>query len=188
MSSFVQKRQLMDAAAMHRALRRLAGEIVEREEGVTDVVLVGIYTGGVYLARRLQRLMEDLEGAPVPIGRVDITLYRDDALVGLPRPEIGKTSLPFQLSAKKVILVDDVLYTGRTVRAALDALNDFGRPQRVRLAVLVDRGQRELPIQADYVGLRLDTAADESVKVRLSEKEQPDEVVLLEPRRDDSRR
>jgi pyrimidine operon attenuation protein/uracil phosphoribosyltransferase len=111
---------------------------------------------------------------------VDITLYRDDALSGLPRPEIGQTQLPFRLSRKKVVLVDDVLYTGRTVRAALDALNDFGRPRRVKFAVLVDRGRRELPVHADYCGLRLETEANQLVRVRLQEKGEEDEVVLLQ--------
>lgn len=176
----VEKRKIMDEAAVQRALRRLANEIVERENGTEDLVLVGVHTGGVHLARRLVRLISEIEGETVPMGTVDITLYRDDVLEGFPRPVIGKTSLPFQLSAKKVVLVDDVLYSGRTVRAALDTLNDFGRPRRVRLAVLIDRGWRELPIQADYVGCRVDTESDQSVKVRLVEKQQQDGVVLLE--------
>jgi pyrimidine operon attenuation protein/uracil phosphoribosyltransferase len=176
----VEKRHVMDQAAMQRALRRVANEIVEREDGTKDLVLVGIHTGGVHLARRLVRLISEIEGETVPMGTVDITLYRDDVLEGFPRPVIGKTALPFQLSAKKVVLVDDVLYSGRTVRAALDMLNDFGRPRRVRLAVLIDRGWRELPIQADYVGCRVDTEVDQSVKVRLVEKQQQDRVVLLE--------
>lgn len=180
MPKLVEKRRLMDAPAIQRALRRLATEVIEREEGVSDLVLVGIHTGGVYLARRLCLLIEEIENQSVPMGAVDITLYRDDALDGLPRPVIGTTSLPFKLSAKKVVLVDDVLYTGRTVRAALDALNDFGRPRRVRLAVLVDRGRRELPIQADYVGSRVDTEEGQRVKVQLSEKSQQDQVLLYE--------
>lgn len=180
MPAFREIRELMDRAAMHRALRRLAHEIVEREEGIQELVLVGIHTGGVHLARRLVDLIAEIENAPVPMGVVDITLYRDDALEGLPRPVIGATSLPFELERKKVLLVDDVLYTGRTVRAALDALNDYGRPRRVRLAVLVDRGHRELPVQGDYVGLRVDTLPEQSVKVRLTERGFDDRVVLLE--------
>ena len=178
--TLVPLRELMDAAAMARVLRRVADEIVEREEGIEDLVLVGIHSGGVYLADRLCRLIRELEGREVARGAVDITLYRDDLFDGLPRPEIGETKLPFRLAAKKVVLVDDVLFTGRTVRAALDALNDYGRPKRVRLAVLVDRGRRELPIAADYVGLRVETSADHSVKVRLSEKGQSDGVELFE--------
>jgi len=180
MNILVEKRQLMDQAAIQRVLRRLAHEIVEREEGVADLVLVGIHTGGVFLAERLAKLIAEVEGQAPPMGTVDITLYRDDVLEGLPRPVIGATSLPFQLAAKKVVLVDDVLYTGRTVRAALDALTDYGRPSRVRLAVLIDRGRRELPIQADYVGQRVDTTESQSVKVRLVEREQPDRVVMYE--------
>lgn len=174
----------MDGAAMARALRRLAHEIAEREEGVEDLVLVGIHTGGVHLAERLRAQIEQIEGCEVPRGTIDITLYRDDLFEGLPRPVIGRTELPFRLAAKKVVLVDDVLFTGRTVRAALDALNDYGRPRRVRLAVLVDRGRRELPVAADYVGLRVETEAHHSVKVRLSEKDQDDAVVLLQMRPD----
>jgi len=178
--TLVETREVMDEAAIARALRRIANEIVEREEGVEDVVLVGIRTGGVYLAHRLAQMMEDVEGHPIPEGVVDITLYRDDLFEGLPRPEIGATSLPFRLAQKKVVLIDDVLYTGRTVRAALDALNDYGRPRRVRLAVLVDRGLRELPIQADYVGLRVETRSNQRVKVLLSEKGGADRVVIQE--------
>ncbi|MCC6749462.1 MAG: bifunctional pyr operon transcriptional regulator/uracil phosphoribosyltransferase PyrR [Deltaproteobacteria bacterium] len=180
MTTILEKRQLMDDATLARVMRRLAHEIVEREGGVLDLVLVGIRTGGVHLAERLARLIEEAEGEQVPVGAVDITLYRDDLFAGLPRPEIGPTELPFRLSARKVVLVDDVLYTGRTVRAALDALNDYGRPRRVRLAVLVDRGLRELPVQADYVGLRVETEPFQTVKVRLSERGHVDQVVLLE--------
>jgi pyrimidine operon attenuation protein/uracil phosphoribosyltransferase len=183
MEQFSQIREIMDEAAMRRAVRRLANEIVEREGGVDDLVLVGIHTGGVYLAQRICGLIGEIEGRQVPMGSVDIALYRDDALEGLPRPVIGVTSLPFELAAKKVLLVDDVLYTGRTVRAALDALNDYGRPRRVRLAVLVDRGQRELPIQADYVGLKVDTESHQRVKVHLAEKDEQDQVVLLQRER-----
>ncbi|PIE65612.1 MAG: bifunctional pyr operon transcriptional regulator/uracil phosphoribosyltransferase [Deltaproteobacteria bacterium] len=181
--TLTEARELLDAAGIQRALRRLAHEIVEREQGEDELVLVGIRTGGVHLADRLVAMIQDIEGEAVPQGQVDITLYRDDALRGMIRPEIGPTSLPFPLAAKKVVLVDDVLYTGRTVRAALDALNDYGRPRRVRLAVLVDRGHRELPIQADYVGLRVDTDQDQSVKVLLEERGDEvdaDRVVLFD--------
>ncbi|MBK6846878.1 MAG: bifunctional pyr operon transcriptional regulator/uracil phosphoribosyltransferase PyrR [Proteobacteria bacterium] len=168
----------MDAAAMQRVLRRLAHEIVEREAGTAGLAIIGIHTGGAYVARRLVALIAECEGVTVPLGEIDITLYRDDALCGLPRPVIGATSLPFEVAERKLLLVDDVLYTGRTVRAALDALNDYGRPRRVRLAVLVDRGHRELPIQADHVGLRLETEPTQRVEVQLAEGGQEDAVVI----------
>ena len=176
----MERRELLDEAGIARILRRVAHEIVERHQGGAGVALVGIHTGGYVLAERLTRLLHTVEGAEVPLGAVDITLYRDDVFVGLPRPEVGATELPFALPGKTIVLVDDVLYTGRTVRAALDALNDYGRPRAVELAVLVDRGHRELPIQADYVGLRVETARTESVRVMLRELGEPDRVVLRE--------
>ena len=169
---------LADADAMARMLRRIAHEIVERNRGARDIALVGIRTGGLYLAERLQQLIADIEGAPPPLGAVDITLYRDDVFDGLPRPQIGPTELPFELAGVSVVLVDDVLYTGRTVRAALDALMDFGRPRAVQLCVLVDRGLRELPIRADYIGLVVATQHTESIKVALRELGAADQVVL----------
>lgn len=172
-------RQLLDGEAISRALRRMANEILEREEGAQDIVLVGIRTGGVDVCDRLAETMKEIEGKEVLQGTVDITLYRDDYLKGLPRPEIGTTSLPLDLSSKKVILVDDVLYTGRTIRAALDVLNDYGRPSRVRLAVLVDRGRRELPIHADYIGLKVDTAVNESVQVEFDRNHKKNDAVIL---------
>ncbi|MCB9557590.1 MAG: bifunctional pyr operon transcriptional regulator/uracil phosphoribosyltransferase PyrR [Deltaproteobacteria bacterium] len=181
--TLVELRQVMDEAGIARALRRIAHEVLEREQGCEDLMLIGIHTGGVYLAQRLAGLIEEIEGVEVPLGTVDITLYRDDVFEGLPRPMIGKTEIPGRLRDKKVILVDDVLFTGRTVRAALDALNDYGRARRVRLAVLVDRGQRELPVAPDYVGARVDTQPDQSVKVRLAEKGEIDEVVLMQAER-----
>jgi pyrimidine operon attenuation protein / uracil phosphoribosyltransferase len=183
-ADLVVRRELLDESGLQRTLRRLAQEIAERHppggprEGEGDggeaLALVGIRTGGLVLAERLARLLP----GPPPIGAIDITLYRDDVFEGLPRPEVGSTELPFSLPGRTVILVDDVLYTGRTVRAALDALMDFGRPRRVELAVLVDRGHRELPIQADFVGLRVETTRSESVRVMLSELGEPDRVVL----------
>jgi pyrimidine operon attenuation protein/uracil phosphoribosyltransferase len=150
-------------------LRRIANEIVERNGGASGIALVGIRTGGLHLAERLQTLIGEIEGQQPPLGAVDIALYRDDVFEGLPRPEIGPTELPFELEGSRVVLVDDVLYTGRTVRAALDALMDFGRPRAVQLAVLVDRGLRELPIRADYVGLTIESAPTESVRVSFSD-------------------
>ncbi len=174
----VERRVLADEAAVGRMLRRLASEIVEKAGGTGDLALVGIRTGGLHLAERLCGLIESVEGRRPPLGAVDITLYRDDVFRGLPRPEIGPTELPFDLAGVVVVLVDDVLFTGRTIRAALDALMDFGRPRAVRLAVLVDRGLRELPIQADHVGFAVDTTSEESVKVFLREAGHPDRVVV----------
>ena len=174
----VERRVLADEAAVGRMLRRLASEIVEKAGGTGDLALVGIRTGGLTLAERLCELIQAIEGRRPPLGAVDITLYRDDFFRGLPRPEIGPTDLPFALEGVVVVLVDDVLFTGRTIRAALDALMDFGRPRAVRLAVLVDRGLRELPIQADHIGFQVDTTPDESVKVFLRESGQPDRVVV----------
>ena len=158
---------------MERALVRITHEILERNQGVKDLVLVGIRTGGVYLAERIGDRIERLEGIRVPFGIIDIALYRDDFAIGLPRPVVGKTEIPFPLKDKKVILVDDVLFTGRTVRAAMDALIDFGRPKFIQLAVLIDRGHRELPIQADYVGKKILTAPREEVTVTFREARRP---------------
>jgi len=169
---------LADAQAIARMLRRIATEVLERNGGARDIALVGIRTGGLYLAERLQSLIQELEGESPPLGAVDITLYRDDVFQGLPRPEIGPTELPFELAGTTVVLVDDVLYTGRTVRAALDALMDYGRPRAVQLAVLVDRGLRELPIRADYVGLCTETTPADSVRVQLRELSETDRIML----------
>ena len=174
----VERRRLADEAGIGRMLRRIANEILERNQGAGGIALVGIRTGGLHVAARLRDLIGDLEGVRPPLGAVDITLYRDDVFRGLPRPEIGPTELPFDLEGVTVVLVDDVLFTGRTVRAALDALMDYGRPLAVQLAVLVDRGLRELPIQADYIGLSAETTPDESVSVLLSETGETDRVVL----------
>jgi len=157
-----------------------AHEIVERNKGVDDLALVGVRSRGVPLARRLARSIKDITGDDVPTGALDITLYRDDLMrhaVG-PQPVVRRTEIPFSIDGRKILLVDDVLYTGRTTRAALDALIDFGRPKAIQLIVLVDRGHRELPIKADYVGKNLPTALDESVQVRLQEIDDRDEVVL----------
>ena len=171
-------KKLMDEAAISRSLRRMASEILERHNGTESLAFVGIRTRGIHLARRLSELIEAKEGQKVPVGVMDITLYRDDVFQGLPDPEVGPTRLEFAVRDKKVVLVDDVLYTGRTIRAALDELMDFGRPLKVELAVLVDRGWRELPIQADYVGKAVETSREESVKVRLKEQDDDEAVVL----------
>ena len=171
---------VMDADRIARTLTRIAHEIVERNKGVGDLALIGVRTRGVYIARRLGRTLKEITGDDVPTGALDITLYRDDLMrhaVG-PQPVIRRTEIPFSIDNKKILLVDDVLYTGRTTRAALDALIDFGRPKGIQLIVLVDRGHRELPIKADYVGKNLPTALDESVQVRLQEIDDRDEVVV----------
>ena len=142
---------LLDAEEVSRGLRRVAGELVERHRGTEGLVLVGVRRGGIPVARQIAHWIEQLESTPVPLGSVDITLYRDDAATALPNPRIGPSQIPGSLANKRVVLVDDVLLTGRTIRAALDALLDYGRPRRIELAVLIDRGGRELPIQPDYV-------------------------------------
>ncbi len=180
-AELVERRELLDAAGITRALKRIAHEIVERNaKGGGDLVLVGIRTAGVPLAERLARMIgETGELAAPALGAIDITLYRDDVFEGLPKPEVGSSDLPgHSAEGRTIVLVDDVLYTGRTIRAALDALMDYGRPRAVQLAVLVDRGHRELPIQPDYVGSTVQTTRDESVKVTLSELGLPDRVVL----------
>jgi|SRR5687767_13688576 pyrimidine operon attenuation protein/uracil phosphoribosyltransferase len=171
---------VMDADRIGRTLTRIAHEIVERNKGVDDIALVGVRTRGVHIARRLARSLKEITGDDVPTGALDITLYRDDLMrqaVG-PQPLVRRTEIPFSIDNRKILLVDDVLYTGRTVRAALDALIDFGRPGAIQLVVLVDRGHRELPIKADYVGKNLPTSPEESVQVRLQESDGQDEVVL----------
>ena len=173
---------VMDADRIGRTLTRIAHEIVERNKGVEDLALVGVRTRGVHIARRLARALREITGQDIPTGALDITLYRDDLMrqaVG-PQPLVRRTEIPFSIDNRKILLVDDVLYTGRTTRAALDALIDFGRPKAIQLIVLVDRGHREQPIKADYVGKNLQTSPEESVRVRLQEKDGLDEVVLLE--------
>ena len=170
----------MDADRIGRTLTRIAHEIVERNKGVEDLALVGVRTRGVHIAQRLAQTLKEITGEDVPTGALDITLYRDDLMhnaVG-PQPLVRRTEIPFSIDNRRILLVDDVLYTGRTTRAALDALIDFGRPAAIQLIVLVDRGHRELPIKADYVGKNLPTAADESVQVLLMETDGRDEVVL----------
>lgn len=169
---------ILNAAAMQRALTRIAHEIAERNEEAADVVLVGIPRGGVILARRLSSLLGAIWGQAVPSGSLDVSMHRDD-LDQTAVPKVHPTVLPFDLNGKTVVLVDDVLFSGRTTRAALDALNDFGRPQRIQLAVLIDRGHRELPIKADFVGKNVPTSLSERVQVRFKE-EGGEDVVFLE--------
>ncbi len=172
------KKVVMDAEGIDRSLTRIAYEILEKNKGIDGIVLVGIQTGGVFLAERLKTKIGAIEGAEVPMGVLDITLYRDDLLKSNKKPRLGKTDIPFSLDDRKVVLVDDVLFTGRTIRAAMDALIDFGRPKLIQLAVLVDRGHRELPIRADFVGKNLPSSLWEDVSVNLTEKTGKDEVVI----------
>ncbi len=171
---------LMDRERIGRSLTRIAHEIVERNRGVGDLALVGVRTRGVPIARRLAASLRDITGIDVPTGALDITLYRDDLMktaVG-PQPIVRRTEIPFSIDGRHIVLVDDVLYTGRTIRAALDALIDFGRPSTIQLVVLVDRGHRELPIKADYVGKNVPTSRRETIHVRLAEIDGADEVTL----------
>ncbi len=174
-----QERLIMDAGDIARALTRVAHEILERNKGVKDLALVGIRTGGVHLAHRLAKRIQEIEQAPVPIGDLDITLYRDDLSLRKEQPVLRTTSVPFDISDKIVVLVDDVLFTGRTIRAAMDGLMDLGRPAEIQLAVLVDRGHRQLPIKANYIGKNLPTSRDEQVQVLLEEAGEDDRVVIL---------
>ncbi len=171
---------LMDRERIGRSLTRIAHEIVERNRGVGDLALVGVRTRGVPIARRLAAILREITGVDVATGALDITLYRDDLMkiaVG-PQPIVRRTEIPFSIDGRHIVLVDDVLYTGRTIRSALDALIDFGRPSTIQLVVLVDRGHRELPIKADYVGKNVPTSRRETIHVRLAEIDGTDEVTL----------
>ncbi len=170
----------MDAAAIQRALTRVAHEIIEKNKGTGDLVLIGLRSRGVDLARRLSLHLKEIAGVVVPVGALDITLYRDDLGKVGPQPTVRKTEIPFSVGNKKVVLVDDVLYTGRSIRAAMDGVMDLGRPRVIQLAVLVDRGHRELPIRADYVGKNVPTSKTEQVQVMLQEQDSADRVIILE--------
>lgn len=169
---------ILDGAGVKRALTRIAHEILERNKGVQELVLVGIRTGGIHLAEELATRLHEIEGERVPVGSVDITLYRDDLKGHASPPPVRKTDIPFTIEGKKVVLVDDVLFTGRTIRAAMDALMDHGRPQYIQLAVLIDRGHRELPIRADFVGRNVPTSLKEKIQVCFDDEKHPVEVVL----------
>ena len=170
----------MEKDQIRRAIKRIAHEIVERHDGVADVIVVGIRRRGVPLAQRIADYIQQIEGTAVPVGALDITLYRDDFQRIDRLPKVGKTEINVDITDKIIILVDDVLYTGRTIRAALDELIDYGRPRKIQLAVLVDRGHREFPIKADYVGKNVPTSETELVEVRLAEFDEEDEVILAE--------
>lgn len=172
------RRVVLEAPEIRRALQRIALQILERVDAVEQLALVGVRTRGVPLAHRIQQIIETQEGLRVPVGELDITLYRDDVFQGLDLPEVRPTVLPFEVEGRQIVLIDDVLFTGRTVRAALDALMDWGRPKRAMLAVLVDRGHRELPLHADFVGVRIETSLEESVKVELEPIDGQDRVLL----------
>ena len=178
MSTMIKKKTIMDSQAMGRALVRVAHEIVEKNKGVENVVLVGIRTRGVPLAERIAKEITSIENVALPVGSLDITLYRDDLSTLAYNPVMHGTEIDFDISGKTIVLVDDVLFTGRTIRCALVALIDMGRPKEIQLAVMVDRGHKELPIKADYVGKNVPTATSESVEVTLAETDGLDEVVL----------
>jgi len=172
------KAEVMDADRMKRAITRIAHEIIERNGGVDDLAIVGIERRGADLGRRISALLEEIEGRSVPVGVLDITLYRDDLTLRSDRPIVHRTDVPFDVGEKTIVLVDDVLYTGRTIRAGLDALMDLGRPRSIQLAVLVDRGHRELPIRADYVGKNVPSSKRELVSVFVKEVDGEDRVVI----------
>jgi pyrimidine operon attenuation protein/uracil phosphoribosyltransferase len=174
------KAEILEATGVRRALVRIAHEILEKNQGLSDVVLIGLRSRGDHLARRLAGFLREIEGTEVPVGVMDVTLYRDDLAHASLWPQVQRTEIPFPIEGRHVILVDDVLFTGRSVRAALDSLMDFGRPRSIQLAVLVDRGHRELPIRADFVGKNVPTARRESVRVLLHETDGLDRVVIAE--------
>jgi len=169
---------VMDADAVRRAITRIAHEILERNKGTENLALIGIRSRGIHIADRIAAAIRSIEGAELPRGIIDITLYRDDLARGDQMPHIRGTEIPFPIENKRIVLIDDVLYTGRTIRAAMDALMDFGRPENIQLAVMIDRGHRELPIRADYVGKNLPTSKQQQVQVRLQEMDGVDDVIL----------
>ncbi|HNR69276.1 MAG TPA: bifunctional pyr operon transcriptional regulator/uracil phosphoribosyltransferase PyrR [bacterium] len=174
------KAKIIDAEGVQRTIVRLAHEVIERNRGVRDIVVIGLRTRGVAIGRRLVEKVKEIEKTSVPFGVLDVTLYRDDFRRRLKQPVVQVSDIPFDIDEKQVILVDDVLYTGRTLRAALDALMDLGRPASVQVVVLVDRGHREMPIRADYVGKNIPTSVGEEIQVRLKEEDGEDCVLLVE--------
>ena len=177
-----EEQQVMDAAGLSRTIKRITYEILDRNHGAEDLALIGLQTRGVHLADRIAGVIKSIEQVTVPVGVLDVTMYRDDYRTAMKQPKVQVTSIPFAVDGSTVVLIDDVFFTGRTVRSALDALMDFGRPARVRLAVLVDRGHRELPLKADFIGKNIHTAQDEEVRVRMVEEDGIDEVTLVKLR------
>ena len=180
-SAYREKAKVLDADAIRRSLARIAHEVLEHHKGTASLALVGIRTRGALLAQRLAGEIHTIDSHPVRVGVLDITLYRDDLSRIAPNPVVHATEIPFDITDLHLVLVDDVLFTGRTIRAALNALNDFGRPKTIQLAVLVDRGHRELPIRADYVGKNIPTSIHEHIEVRLNELDEKEEVVIEAP-------
>jgi pyrimidine operon attenuation protein/uracil phosphoribosyltransferase len=178
--AWIEKREIMDAATIDRTLNRMVHEIIEKNPDLTKIAIIGIQTRGIYLAERLQKKLVGAAATEIPLGTLDITMYRDDLSQLGYHPVVGETNLPFDIDDKRILLVDDVLYTGRTIRAALDALIDYGRPAAIQLAVLIDRGHRELPISADFIGRTIPTAKQEQVQVKLAETDKVDQVVITE--------
>jgi pyrimidine operon attenuation protein / uracil phosphoribosyltransferase len=174
------KAKVIDQLGLHRIVTRISHEILERNKGSKNLALVGMKTRGEFLAKRVCSMLKEIEGIDIPLGILDVTLYRDDFRTRFKQPEVSVSDITFDISEKNVILIDDVLYTGRTVRAALDALMDFGRPTTIQLFVLVDRGHRELPIKADYVGKNIPTSINEEIKVKMEEIDGEDAIYLIE--------
>jgi pyrimidine operon attenuation protein/uracil phosphoribosyltransferase len=180
----MKKTKVIDSEGFRRTVNRLAHEVVERKKGTVNLVIVGIRTRGEYLARRLAKKIQEIEGKEVQVGILDITLYRDDLRGRLDQPQLKSTEILFDVTGKEVVLVDDVLFTGRTIRSALNALTDLGRPSLIELLVLVDRGHRELPIKADFIGKSVPTSLKQEIRVTMTEIDPEDGVVLLEPEED----
>ena len=180
MAVLKEKAKLMGSDDLNRVIKRIAHEMVEQNKGTENMILVGIHRRGVYLARRIQKIIEEIEGVKIPCGELDITLYRDDLTMLFEQPMVHSTRMPQDISGKNIFLVDDVLYTGRTVRAALEALVDLGRPSSVKLAVIIDRGHRELPIHPDICGKNVPTSKNEVIEVKVTELDGKDEVVICE--------
>jgi pyrimidine operon attenuation protein/uracil phosphoribosyltransferase len=174
------KSKIFDEAGMNRVVIRMVHEITEKNKGADRMALIGMRTRGEFLARRIAERIKEFEGVDIPLGILDVSFYRDDTRAKLKQPVVRSTHIPFDLTEKKIILIDDVLYTGRSVRAALDEIMDFGRPAKVELAVLIDRGHRELPIQPNYVGKSVTTSLNEEIRVKMKELDDADEVLLIE--------
>lgn len=174
------KAKVIDEESLQRILTRISHEILEKNKGAKNVALMGMRTRGEFIAKRLQKKLEEIEAAPIPLGILDVTLYRDDFRLRLKQPQVSVSDITFDINEKDLILVDDVLYTGRTVRSALCAISEFGRPNSIQLCVLIDRGHREMPIKADYVGKNIPTSIDEEIKLKISEFDGEDAVYLIE--------